>query len=335
MSQSAALLVLVSAFLHAAWNGVIKRDEDSRSAGVAVLCVAVLLAVAVVPFANRTAFPTPFGLRWAIGAGLLEGAYVVTLGLALAGGPGPCSMQPGGSGHNLDRRRVAMIPHWEMILRITLAAFLGGVIGFERYIHRRQAGLRTHLIVAMASATFMVVSAHFMYFQRYVAGDLVSVDSSRIAASVVAGVGFLGGGSILRTGATVQGLTTAAGLWLVAAIGLCAGSGMYPESVAVTVLGLVALTVLRVFEDKKVIRRRITLLFDSASGSSSTLLAVIESEIGRLHAKALDLDYHLNAAHKQATISFDLLFPDSIDLGKLVASFEGFEGVREIQVRVP
>jgi len=87
MSQSAALLVLVSAFLHAAWNGVIKRDEDSRSAGVAVLCVAVLLAVAVVPFANRTAFPTPFGLRWAIGAGLLEGAYFVALGLALAGGP--------------------------------------------------------------------------------------------------------------------------------------------------------------------------------------------------------------------------------------------------------
>jgi uncharacterized membrane protein YhiD involved in acid resistance len=146
-----------------------------------------------------------------------------------------------------------MITHWEMILRITLAAFLGGVIGFERDIHRRQAGLRTHLIVAMASATFMVVSAHFMYFQRYVAGNLVTVDSSRIAASVVAGVGFLGGGSILRTGATVQGLTTAAGLWLVAALGLCAGSGMYPESVFVTVLGLLALTVLRVFEDKKVV----------------------------------------------------------------------------------
>jgi hypothetical protein len=141
------------------------------------------------------------------------------------------------------------------------AAFLGGVIGFERDIHRRQAGLRTHLIVAMASATFMVVSAHFVFFQRYVPGNLVAVDSSRIAASVVAGVGFLGGGSILRTGATVQGLTTAAGLWLVAAIGLCAGSGMYPESVFVTVLGLLALTVLRVFEDKKVLRRRVVLTF--------------------------------------------------------------------------
>lgn len=228
-----------------------------------------------------------------------------------------------------------MLTHWEMILRITLAAFLGGVIGFERDIHRRQAGLRTHLIVAMASGTFMIVSAHFMYFQRYVAGDLVSVDSSRIAASVVAGVGFLGGGSILRTGATVQGLTTAAGLWLVAAIGLCAGSGMYPESVAVTVLGLLALTVLRVFEDKKVVRRRIMLVFDTPSGMSSTLLAAIASEVERLHAKAIELDYHLDAAHKQTTVSFDLLFPDSLALGKLVAVFEGIDRVREVQVRIP
>jgi putative Mg2+ transporter-C (MgtC) family protein len=228
-----------------------------------------------------------------------------------------------------------MLTHWEMILRITLAAVLGGVIGFERDIHRRQAGLRTHLIVAMASGTFMVVSAHFMYFQRYIAGNLVTVDSSRIAASVVAGVGFLGGGSILRTGATVQGLTTAAGLWLVAAIGLCAGSGMYPESVAVTVFGLIALTVLRVFEDKKVLRRRIVLLLDSPSGTSSTLLAAIASEVERLHAKALELDYHLDVAHKQTTVSFDLLFPDSLNLGNLVAVFEGIEGVRDVHIRIP
>jgi len=228
-----------------------------------------------------------------------------------------------------------MITHWEMILRITLAAFLGGVIGFERDIHRRQAGLRTHLIVAMASATFLVVSAHFLYFQRYVAGNLVTVDSSRIAASVVAGVGFLGGGSILRTGATVQGLTTAAGLWLVAALGLCAGSGMYPESVFVTVLGLLALTVLRVFEDKKVVRRRIVLTFDSPRGASSALLAAITTEVDHLHAKALDLDYHLSSTNSQTTISFDLLFPDSLPLARLVAAFESAEGVREVQVRVP
>jgi len=228
-----------------------------------------------------------------------------------------------------------MLTHWEMILRIAVAALLGGIIGFERDIHRRQAGLRTHLIVAMASGTFMVVSAHFVFFQHYVAGGLVEVDSSRIAASVVAGVGFLAGGSILRTGATVQGLTTAAGLWLVAAIGLCAGSGMYPESVAVTVLGLFALTVLRVFEDKKVARRRIVLLFDSSMGHSSSVLDAIEAQVESLHAKALDLDYRMDAAHSQTTVSFDLLFPDSLALGALVAVLERLENVTEVQVRIP
>jgi len=78
-----------------------------------------------------------------------------------------------------------MIAHWEMLIRITIAAFLGGVIGAERDIHRRQAGFRTHLIVSMAAATFMVVSAHFVHFQSYAAGSFVSVDPSRIAAAVV------------------------------------------------------------------------------------------------------------------------------------------------------
>jgi putative Mg2+ transporter-C (MgtC) family protein len=110
---------------------------------------------------------------------------------------------------------------------------------------------------------------------------------------------------------------------------------MYPESVAVTVLGLLALTVLRVFEDKKVVRRRIMLVFDTPSGMSSTLLAAIASEVERLHAKAIELDYHLDAAHKQTTVSFDLLFPDSLALGKLVAVFEGIDHVREVQVRIP
>src|SRR5690242_14794962 len=107
----------------------------------------------------------------------------------------------------------------------------------------------------------MVVSTHLAFYQGYRDGDFTEVDGSRIAASVVSGIGFLAGGAILRTGTTVQGLTTAAGLWLVTAIGLCAGAGMFPESVAVTVMGLIALSVLRCFEDKndKMIRRCILL----------------------------------------------------------------------------
>lgn len=227
-----------------------------------------------------------------------------------------------------------MITHWEMLLRITVAAFLGGVIGVERDIHRRQAGLRTHLIVSMASATFMVVSAHFVFFQHYVPGQLVTVDTSRIAASVVAGVGFLGGGSILRTGASVQGLTTAAGLWLVAAIGLCTGSGMYVEGVYVTVVGLLALTVLRAFEDKNVTRRRVVITFDTGARAMDPFDA-LAAEFRVFNAKVLDIDYHEDRTTKRTSLSFDILFPEALGLAKVVSALDTVEGVREVQVRVP
>lgn len=164
------------------------------------------------------------------------------------------------------------MPHWELIVRIVVGSVLGGVIGYERDVHGRPAGLRTHLIVALASATFMVVSNHFGDYQRYAAGSYIALDPSRIAASVVTGVGFLGGGAILRTGLTVQGLTTAASLWLVAAIGLAAGGGMYLEAVVVTVIGIVALTLLRRFEDKEEHRgrRRVVLSLGEKEGEEET-----------------------------------------------------------------
>ncbi len=161
----------------------------------------------------------------------------------------------------------------ELVLRIIVGAALGAVIGYERDIHGRPAGLRTHAVVALASATFMVVSTHLVYFQHYKAGDLVEVDGSRIAASVVSGIGFLAGGAILRNGITVQGLTTAAGLWLVAAIGLCAGAGMYVESLAATLVGIVSLTMLRRFEDKDDrIRRRLSLTLEDGSVAVEALV---------------------------------------------------------------
>ncbi len=228
-----------------------------------------------------------------------------------------------------------MTTHWEMLLRITVAAALGGVIGAERDIHRRQAGLRTHLIVSMASATFMVVSAHFERFQGYSPGGLVNVDTSRIAASVVAGVGFLGGGSILRTGATVQGLTTAAALWLVAAIGLAAGAGMYPESVYATLLGLFALTILRVLEDKHVVRRRVVVTLDTPRGPAADAFAPIAARLEPVGARPLDVDYRRDLDATRTSLAFDVIFPDSLSLGTLTAALEGVEGVRHVEIRVP
>jgi putative Mg2+ transporter-C (MgtC) family protein len=144
---------------------------------------------------------------------------------------------------------VTSIPtlHWsEALLRLALAAFLGGLIGVERELREREAGLRTHLLVALGSALFTIVSAYgFEDFLRS-GQSVVRADPTRIAAQIVTGVGFLGAGAIIRQGLSVRGLTTAATLWVVAAIGMATGAGYYSGAVITTALVLVSLWPLRI-----------------------------------------------------------------------------------------
>lgn len=225
-----------------------------------------------------------------------------------------------------------MISHVEMVERIVTGALLGGVIGYERDRHGRPVGLRTHLIVAMTAATFMVVSSQFVYFQAYAEHQHVEVDGSRIAASVVSGIGFLAGGAILRTGATIQGLTTAAGLWLVTAIGLCAGAGMYPEGVVVTALGVFALTVLRRLEDKndQFVRRRISLVLVDAPRAISKVTASM-TEVG-VTVAAIDLKTRLDDK-RRCTVIFDARLPMALGVMALVERLEALPEVRRVHVQ--
>ena len=147
-----------------------------------------------------------------------------------------------------------MLSHAEIGLRLIAGALLSATIGYEREARARAAGLRTHLLAGLSAATFMVLSTEFTYWQGASAAAKYT-DPSRIAAAVVAGIGFLAGGAIFREGMTVRGLTTAAGLWLVTAIGLCAGAGMFLTSGSVTLLGLFALAALRYLEDTREGRR--------------------------------------------------------------------------------
>jgi putative Mg2+ transporter-C (MgtC) family protein len=227
-----------------------------------------------------------------------------------------------------------MISHLHLLARIASGAALGGVIGYERDRHGRPVGLRTHLLVAMASATFMVVSSQFAYYQHYGPGEQIEVDGSRIAASVVSGIGFLAGGVILRTGATIQGLTTAAGLWLVTAIGLCTGSGMYFEGVAVTTMGVIALTALRRFEDKNdlMIRRRISLVLSDEPDALARALAALQA----LGALVSDVDYDRKLGEKRRIqVTFDARLPTSVTVPELVARLEQQAGVRRVHVQFP
>lgn len=135
--------------------------------------------------------------------------------------------------------------------RILLSALLGGLLGFERDIHGRGAGLRTHLLVSMGACVFMILSTHVESFGVAVAATGFSrvTDPARIAAQVVTGIGFLGAGVIIKEGLSIRGLTTAACLWVAAAIGMASGAGFFVIAVITTAIALFSLTFLRTVEN--------------------------------------------------------------------------------------
>ena len=130
------------------------------------------------------------------------------------------------------------------IARLSIAAFLGGIVGLERQQRHKSAGLRTHILVSLGSCLVMLIS-----YKLYAGVQgLTNADPARLAAQVVSGIGFLGAGTIMKEGLTIKGLTTAASLWVVAGVGLAVGAGYYVGAVTTTVLSVLALTYLPRFE---------------------------------------------------------------------------------------
>lgn len=141
---------------------------------------------------------------------------------------------------------VPTLSGWEALIRLTAACALGAAVGFERELRDREAGIRTHLLVSLGSALFTIVSA-FGFHEFLTSGaNIVRMDPTRIAAQIVTGIGFLGAGAIIREGLSVRGLTTAATLWVVAAIGMACGAGYYWPAGAATLLTILALWPLRI-----------------------------------------------------------------------------------------
>ena len=146
----------------------------------------------------------------------------------------------------------------ELALRLTLGLLLGAIIGFERELHRQPAGFRTHSLVALGASLFTIVSAYGF------AGP--TVDPTRIAAQIVSGIGFIGAGTILQHRGGVRGLTTAASLWSVAAIGTAAGAGLLVMALVGTFLILVVLSLLDWVE--AYVTRRLEAAGDGSSDDS-------------------------------------------------------------------
>jgi putative Mg2+ transporter-C (MgtC) family protein len=142
-----------------------------------------------------------------------------------------------------------MITDLEIIFRLLLASLLGGVVGLEREVHGRPAGVRTYLILSLGSALIMVLSEYlFLKYRTGVPGINIQVDPGRIAAQAITGIGFLGAGVIIRYKDTIRGLTTAACVWVVCAVGLAIGSGFYLFGSVVTGLTVISLLGLKRFE---------------------------------------------------------------------------------------
>ena len=159
-----------------------------------------------------------------------------------------------------------MATELDITLRLAVAMLLGGVIGFEREYRAKDAGFRTHFLVALGSALFCIVSQYGFGFELK--------DSSRVAAQVVSGIGFLGAGTIIFQKNVVRGLTTAAGLWVTAAIGLACGTGMYLPAVVTTLMVLVGLEILSVIIPR--VSTSVVILSFSATSQESVKKAVRE-----------------------------------------------------------
>ena len=136
------------------------------------------------------------------------------------------------------------ITEFDIVVRLCLAFVAGGIIGFERSSRRQVAGLRTHILIALGACCLMLLSTWLPQHMN------PNADPGRIAAQVVSGMGFLGAGAIIRLGNNIRGLTTAASLWLIAAVGMTIGAGMYVAAVTVEILALISLILLNKVEKK-------------------------------------------------------------------------------------
>lgn len=131
----------------------------------------------------------------------------------------------------------------DIVLKLFLAAFFGGLIGFFREKEKKAAGLRTHILVCMGSALFTLVSIYF-------ASSMPGTDASRIASNIVVGIGFIGAGTIVQSGGAVIGITTAASIWISAAIGMSVGVGFYFAATFAVLLSVLTLRLLHIIEKK-------------------------------------------------------------------------------------
>jgi putative Mg2+ transporter-C (MgtC) family protein len=204
-----------------------------------------------------------------------------------------------------------------IVVRLLLAAVLGAMVGLEREIHEHPAGMRTHLLVSVGSASFTILSIE--------AFGAPGADPGRIAAQIVSGIGFLGAGAILKEGATIRGLTTAASLWAVASVGMAAGAGAWVVALTVALVVVVSLWPLGLLTDRFVGRDQQRLRLRLATTDPHALGRVVAEISGHQGVVA-----HLSTEHAPGgglVIDLEVRVHDTAASVLVTAAVAGVEGI--------
>lgn len=222
-----------------------------------------------------------------------------------------------------------MLTTFQIVIRMLMAAVLGGVVGFERERHNQPAGLRTHIILTIGSALAMCVSINLATQFRPFAPN---GDPARLAAQVLSGIGFLGAGAILRYGTNVRGLTTAASLWTIAVVGLAVGAGHYAAAAVATVLLFSVLQVLDLLEKKymsQLVPKTITIKAKDRVGLVDEVKATLQSF--NTDVKTMSFAKNLEAHELEIEAVTKLPGRDSVD--KIFFALSAIKDVRTVEVQ--
>lgn len=207
-----------------------------------------------------------------------------------------------------------------LIIRLVLATILGGAVGLERELHGRAAGLRTHILVCLGSC--LIIATAIFFSENY------GADAGKIAAGVVTGIGFLGAGTIMRYRASVIGLTTAASIWTVSAIGLAVGCGFYPAAFWTTLIALVTLALLTRVERKWLHKEWLRLLKIETKGELQQL-GKIRQVFSQYRAEVRDLEISKIENTRNYLLEIQLRLPRDSDEQLIITEIMRLEGVEK------
>lgn len=214
----------------------------------------------------------------------------------------------------------------DFLLRIALAGALGGLIGIERQLRAKEAGLRTHILVGIGSAMFMIVSKYG--FKDLLMLNHVSFDPSRVAAQVVSGMGFLGAGTIIIQKQVVKGLTTAAGLWVTAAIGLVIGSGLYEIGIYGAFMTLIVLEVFRQISNRLIGHHHLVEIRLASQSVPQVLISLQKMRIRPAHIKINQRDDD----ELKCELVMDVVLSPKQNINKLYQAIVSVSGIKRIDI---